>query len=58
MIGHRSDALFEEMAYIAMGFHWPHDQVMGLTHHERRRWVRELTRHAEAAASEGQQPWP
>lgn len=44
MIGHPSDALFEEMAYLARLAHWPHDQLMNLTHGERRRWVREFER--------------
>jgi hypothetical protein len=44
VIGHPADALFEEMAELAARFHWPHDQLMNLTHHERRRWLREVAR--------------
>lgn len=44
MIGHPSDALFEEMAYLAWQAHWQHHELMSLTHHERRRWVREFQR--------------
>jgi hypothetical protein len=44
MIGHPSEDLFEEMAYLARVAHWPHDQLIGLTHDERRRWLREFER--------------
>jgi len=36
--------LFEEVAYIAYYFHWPHDQVMNMEHRERQRWVAEIAR--------------
>lgn len=61
MIGHHSDALFEEMAYLAWQAHWPHDQLMNLTHGERRRWVREFERMAahERQGSENRTvAWP
>jgi hypothetical protein len=44
VIGHPPDALFAEMAYLARHFHWPRDEVVALTHHERRRWVQEVGR--------------
>jgi hypothetical protein len=44
VIGHRADALFAEMAELAAEFHWPRDEIMRLTHHERRRWLREVER--------------
>ena len=44
MIGYPSDRLFEEVAYIAYHFHWPHGQIMGLEHHERQRWVEEIAK--------------
>ena len=44
MIGYPSDRLFEEVAYIAYHFHWPHDQIMQLEHRERQRWVGEIAR--------------
>jgi hypothetical protein len=34
--------LFEEVAYIAYYFHWSHDQIMGMEHLERQRWVGEI----------------
>ena len=44
MIGYPSDRLFEEVAYIAYHFHWPHDQIMQLEHRERQQWVAEIAR--------------
>jgi len=42
MIGHPSERIFEEVAYVAYHFHWPHHEVMALDHIERRRWVAEI----------------
>ena len=42
MIGHPSERIFEEVAYVAYHFHWPHQEVMALDHIERRRWVAEI----------------
>jgi len=36
--------LHEEVAFIAYYFHWPRDQVLALEHHERRRWLEEISR--------------
>ena len=44
MIGYPSERLFEEVAYIAYYFHWPYDEVMGMDHQERQRWVGEVAR--------------
>lgn len=44
MIGHPANALFEEMAELADRFHWSREELMSLTHHERRRWLGELAR--------------
>ena len=44
MIGYPSDALFEEIAFIAYYLHWPREQIMGLDHRERQRWVAEISR--------------
>jgi hypothetical protein len=35
--------LYEEMAFIACHFHWSYGELMRLDHHERRRWVREIS---------------
>jgi hypothetical protein len=44
VIGYPSDRLFEEVAYIAYHFHWPHDEIMGLEHRYRQRWVAEIAK--------------
>jgi hypothetical protein len=33
--------LYEEVAYVSYYLHWPYDQVMGMEHRERLRWVAE-----------------
>jgi hypothetical protein len=43
VVGYPLEDLYEEVAFIAYHFHWPHDQVMSLEHAERRRWVREIS---------------
>jgi hypothetical protein len=55
MIGHPSDELFEEVAYIAYHFHWPYDEVMTLDHIERRRWAAEISRINERINEEAAQ---
>ncbi len=42
MIGYPLDRLHEEVAYIAYHFHWPLDEILGLEHADRRRWVEEI----------------
>ena len=37
------DQLHSEIAYVAYHFHWSRDQIMDLEHHERRRWVQEIS---------------
>lgn len=39
-----SERLFEEVAYLGYYLHWPHDQIMGMEHHERQQWVKEVAR--------------
>ncbi|WP_346777718.1 DUF6760 family protein [Paraburkholderia aromaticivorans] len=57
-IGYPPDQLFEEVAYVAYHFHWPHSQLMKLDHLERQRWVEEVARingrinHAQPGALE------
>ena len=38
------DALHREIAFVAYYLHWPRDEVLGLEHAERRRWVSEISR--------------
>lgn len=59
MIGHPSDALFEEVAYIAYHFHWDRDTILDLTHAERRRWVEEIAAINRRLAEDAEDPaWP
>jgi len=44
MIGYPPERIFEEVAYIAYHFHWPYDQIMHFEHHERQRWVAEISK--------------
>ena len=34
--------MYEEVAYLAYHFHWPADELLGMEHQERRRWVEEV----------------
>lgn len=43
-LGYPSGELYEEVAYVAYHFHWPHAQIMALDHIERRRWVAEIAK--------------
>ena len=43
VLGYPLDQLYEEVAFVAYHFHWPHDQVMGLEHAERRLWATEIS---------------
>jgi hypothetical protein len=36
--------LQEEIAFVAMNFHWPLEQLLDLEHGDRRRWVVEIQR--------------
>lgn len=49
------DRLREEVAFIAIGLGWKHDEILALTHHERQSWVRVVnqihTRQAKTAGS-------
>ncbi|WP_240158911.1 MULTISPECIES: DUF6760 family protein [unclassified Burkholderia] len=35
--------LYQEVAFLAYHFHWPRSDVMNMEHHERRRWVEEIS---------------
>lgn len=39
-----SERLFEEVAYLAYHFHWSYQQILGLDHRERQRWVAEVAK--------------
>jgi hypothetical protein len=44
IIGYPLDRIYEEVAYIAYHFHWPHEQLLDLEHRDRRRWVEEIAK--------------
>ena len=44
IIGYPLDRLYEEVAYIAYHFHWPHEQLLEFEHGERQRWVEEIAK--------------
>ena len=39
-----ADRIYEEMAFIGYYMHWPHDEIAALSHRERQRWCREISR--------------
>ena len=41
-LGYPPEQLFQEVAYLAYYFHWPHAEIMDMNHIERLRWVNEL----------------
>jgi hypothetical protein len=51
VLGYPSNQLHEEVASIALHFHWPLDQILDLEHGDRRRWVTEIRRSIEAKSS-------
>ncbi|MDX2099279.1 MAG: DUF6760 family protein [Leptolyngbyaceae cyanobacterium bins.59] len=36
------DQLHQEVAYIALHFHWSLEDILNLEHRDRRRWVQEI----------------
>lgn len=43
MTRYPSEALYEEVAYIAYHFHWSLDDLMNMEHRERHRWVEQIS---------------
>ncbi|KAM3094008.1 DUF6760 family protein [Phormidesmis sp. 146-35] len=43
-MGYPLEQLYEEVAFIALHFHWSRDEILNLEHAERRRWVEEIKR--------------
>jgi hypothetical protein len=39
-----SEALYEEVAFIAYHFHWPLEDILDLEHKERHKWVEEISK--------------
>ncbi len=44
MTRYPSEALYEEVAYIAYHFHWPLEEILLSEHSERHRWVAEISK--------------
>ncbi|MEA5420570.1 DUF6760 family protein [Spirulina sp. CCNP1310] len=41
------EQLYQEVAYIALHFHWSRDDILALGHQERRLWVAEISHQVE-----------
>jgi hypothetical protein len=41
-LGYPCEQLFEEVAYLAYYFHWPHAEIMQMRHLERLGWVEQV----------------
>ncbi len=39
-----ADRIYEEIAFIGYYMHWPHDELAALSHRERQRWCKEISR--------------
>ncbi|HEY9612101.1 DUF6760 family protein [Allocoleopsis sp.] len=44
MLSYPSEQLDEEVAFIAFHFHWSLEDILGLEHPERRRWVNQINK--------------
>ena len=44
VLSYPSERLHEEVAYIALHFHWPRDDILELEHAERQRWIDEINK--------------
>jgi len=56
MTCYSSTRLVEEVACVAFNLHWSYEQIMGMDHQERRRWVDEARRQRAAAERPGEGP--
>jgi hypothetical protein len=43
MSGYPLEQAYQEVAFIAYHFHWPHETIMNFEHRERRRWISEIS---------------
>ena len=39
-----ADKIYEEAAFISYYMHWSHDDIMQMSHRDRLRWCREISR--------------
>ena len=44
IVGYPLEWLRQEVATIALHFHWPYETIMAMEHRERRMWVREINK--------------
>lgn len=44
MTSYPLEQLQEEVAYIAYYFHWSHEEIMEMEHHDRRRWAESIAK--------------
>ncbi len=44
MTRYPSDALYEEVAYVAYHFHWSLDDILNLEHGERHKWIEAISK--------------
>lgn len=49
------DQMAREVAFIAYYFHWPREQILELSHLERRSWVEEISRLNEEVNEAGEE---
>jgi len=43
-VGYPLDRIYEEVAFLAFHFHWPHEEIMHMEHRERKRWCEEISK--------------
>jgi hypothetical protein len=43
VLGYPLPRLYQEVAFVAYHFHWPHDEVMEMEHGERWKWVTQIS---------------
>lgn len=39
-----AEKIYEEAAFIAYYLHWSHDEIMNLSHRDRRKWCEEISK--------------
>jgi hypothetical protein len=44
IVSYPLEKIYQEVAYIAYHFHWSRDEIMDMTHSERRLWVNEISK--------------
>ena len=54
MISYPLDRLYEEVAFIAYYFHWPHEEIINMEHMERKKWVEEISKINQRISGEKQ----